>query len=111
MPQRSFRIVLVPNADSENEAGIVDDSTFFARKPGRVAECLRVGESDIRGELAADLVADAQAGIELRKSRTDAPAGIAFAIEIHFDLRLRNQPIGDQQLIGCVYPAGESPPV
>jgi hypothetical protein len=52
-------ITLVPDAGSEDETRVVDDSTRFAREPGRVAEGPRVGESDIWGELAADLVAKA----------------------------------------------------
>ncbi len=66
---------LVPDTDSEDEARIVDDSTFLARKPGRLTECLyrqRASEDKADPTLPQALVKSAS--LALDRTRID-PAG------------------------------------
>src|SRR5229473_3735489 len=96
--QGSFASVatLIPEADTKDETRIADDAALFACKRRRLPEGLRVRIADVGRELAAELVADAQPGIEFRKPGPDIAARIALAVEIHLDLGLRNEAVRDQ---------------
>src|ERR1700693_1350138 len=87
---------LVPEADSENEANVVDDAAFGASEVGRLTEFPGVGDAYIRSELSADLVAQAKSGIEVRQTRADSATRIALAVKVHLDLRLQYQALSDQ---------------
>src|SRR5712692_7234532 len=56
---------LVPDADSEGEAYVVDDPAFSAREIRRLTELAGVRYRDVRREFATDFVTQAQTGIEL----------------------------------------------
>jgi hypothetical protein len=56
---------LVPEADSENEADVVDCAACRAGEVSRLAKFAVVGDPYIRGELSSDLVTQAQTSIEL----------------------------------------------
>ncbi len=90
---------LVPDARAEDQARIVDVAAFLAGERRGLAEGPGVGETDVRGEFAGDLVTQPQTGIDLGQTRADPPGGLALAIEVHLDLGLQNQPVGNEQVV------------
>jgi hypothetical protein len=66
-PAMKFRMSapLVPEANAKNETRIIGVAAFLASEGGGLPKCSGVGEADVRCELAADFVTDAQAGIDL----------------------------------------------
>ena len=63
-PARTARVKSIPEAHSEHEAHVVDQIAFRADEPTRVSVLSRVGYADVRSELPADLVPEAQAGVD-----------------------------------------------
>src|SRR5258707_11021914 len=80
-------------------------------EPCGVATLAVVGDPDIGSKLAADFVPQTQAGIEIGQTGTETPSGISLAIEVHLDLRLRDQAIGQQQVVGAMQPRGDMPSI
>jgi hypothetical protein len=46
------------------------------------------GDADVRRKLAADLIAEANAGFDLAEARADASFGVGLAVDAGFDERL-----------------------
>jgi hypothetical protein len=112
MPQRFLRgsfasLALVPKANAEDETGMVRIAAFLTSEGGGLTERSRVRDSDIGREFSADFVTDAQTSIDLRKARADSAARVVLAVEVHFDLRLRDQAVRDQQIVRTFDPADE----
>ena len=63
--RRSVAVFLKPDPDSEDEAYIVDDSPVGAGEVRGITEFPIVRYTNVRRELAADFVAQAQTRIEL----------------------------------------------
>src|SRR5437879_1701956 len=90
---------LVPHPDAEDETHVVGDCSFVTRERGSVAKFAVVRDPDIRGELAAEFVPQAQPRIEFRQAGTDGACRIVLAVEVQFNLGLRDQTIGQQQVV------------
>ena len=66
-----------------------------------IAKLRAVGQSYIGGEFATEFVAEAQASVEIGKAAANSAGRIGMAIEIHLDFGLRNQALGNQQVVGA----------
>jgi len=83
----------------KSETGSVPEQpeTVTGSVPEQPAEIDAVPEQSdaefVPGESAAEFVPQTQAGIEIGQTRTETPAGISLAIEVHLDFRLRDQAI------------------
>ena len=89
-----------PAPDAEDEA---HSARALASLPGEIrrsGRISRIGDADIGREFPADLVTQPQAGIDVGKAGADLPAGIGLAVEIQLDLRLQDQPLRDEQIVG-----------
>ena len=64
-----------------------------------------VGQSDIGSKFAAEFVAQTYSCVDIRESRSCAAFKILLAVEVHLELRLYDQPLGKQQIIGTRYSA------
>ena len=51
-------------------------------------------------EFPADLVTQPQAGIDVGETGADQAAGIGLAVEIHLDLRLQDEALRDEKIVG-----------
>src|SRR3546814_16918226 len=70
----------------------------------RLPEGAFANDADIRGELATDLVAEAQAKLGGAEARTDSPHLVALAVELGLKQRLQDQPIGKKRLVLDFHP-------
>src|SRR3546814_4924221 len=73
--------LLEPDAQARHETGIVDVIALATAKVRGAAVCALPGHADVRRELAADLVAQAQASLGRAQARADAAAGVVLAVE------------------------------
>jgi hypothetical protein len=105
---RIFSEPLVPNADPEDKPRIVDNSAFCTYERRRLSKRLVIRKPDIRCEFAADFITQAQASIEVGETRPNTAAGIALAVKVDFELRLENQPVGNQQIVGAFDAPGQA---
>src|SRR5439155_23556583 len=58
-----------------------------------LAEFFFVDDAEIGREFPAELVAQAQSGIDVGKAGADHAGGIGLAVDIELDLRLQDQPL------------------
>src|SRR3546814_6612435 len=91
--------LLEPDAQARHETGIVDVIALATAKVCGAAVCALPGHADVRRELAADLVAQAQASLGRAQARADAAAGVVLAVELGLDLPLQDQPVGQQRVV------------
>src|SRR3546814_6738541 len=91
--------LLEPDAQARHETGIVDVIALATAKVRGAAVCALPGHADVRRELAADLVAQAQASLGRAQARADAAAGVVLAVELGLDLPLQDQPVGQQRVV------------
>jgi len=75
------------------------DLIFRATETRGAAKHALPDHADIWCELAADLVAQAQAQAGVGQARAQSPGRIGFAVKIGLELRLQDQTLGDQQLV------------
>src|ERR1700722_17029339 len=63
------------------------------------AKRTRIGETEVRGKFARDLVTKPYAAIEIGQSRSNPPSTISLTVEIQFDLRLQHQTLSEVQIV------------
>jgi len=89
----------------------------LARPPGRKSlfrrknERTRIGETDVRGKFARDLIAKPNSAIEIGQSRPNAAGGIGFVVEIHFDLRLKDETLRDVKVVRALQSTSDVPSI
>src|ERR1700758_4077354 len=85
--------------------------SVLAAECGGLAECAGVYVTDVGSELARELIAEADSAVELRESGSNSPCSIGLAVEIHFDLRLQYQALGEVQIVVAFKPSCDVPSV
>ena len=90
---------LEPEPQTGDEAHAAGALARAAREVRGLAEFPFVGDAEIRREFPAELVAQAQAGIDLGEPGADHAGGIGLAIEVDLDLRLQDQPLRQQKVV------------
>jgi hypothetical protein len=73
----------------------------------RLAKFPLVDDAHVGRELPAEFVAQTQAGIDVGKSRADQTRRVRLAVNVEFDLRLQDQSLGDQKIVGALELGGE----
>jgi len=73
----------------------------------RLAKFPLIDDANVGRELPAEFVAQPQAGIDVGKSGAGQTRRVRFAVNIEFDLRLQDQPLGDQKIVGALELGGE----
>src|SRR4051794_18956287 len=90
-----------PGPHAEDEAHIVRTLAIALGKTGGLAELLLENDADIRRKFAGDFIAQAQARIDVGETRSDIARPIGSAVEVKLDLRLQDQPLRDEKVIGA----------
>src|SRR5687768_17358271 len=88
-----------PDAQARHEAGVVDVLAVIATEIRGASKSTLTDYADIRSELAGELIAQAQTGLDGAQARTDAAACVVLPVEVELDQRLQDQPIGQQGLV------------
>src|SRR3546814_13841199 len=91
--------LLEPDAQARHETGIVDVIALATAKVRGAAVCALPGHAAVRRELAADLVAKAQASLGRAQARADAAAGVVLAVEPRRDLPLPDPPVSTPRAV------------
>src|SRR5215472_4742327 len=91
---------LKPDPDAEREAYVAGALARPTREARGLAKFALIDDADIRREFSAEFVAQAQAGIDVRKAGADQARRVRLTVEVHFDLRLQDQPLREQQVVG-----------
>ena len=86
------------------KAEIVDRIAFPPGKAGGLSEFAVIADADIGREFPGHLVTQPQAGIDLGETGADAAGLVRSTVEIKLDLGLQDQPVGDQEIMGCFGP-------
>ena len=82
----------------------------LAGAPGKIrglAEFSFVDDAEIGREFSVDLVAQPEAGIDVGKAGADHTDRVGLAVEIDLDLRLQDQPLREQKIVGGFELGGE----
>src|SRR5262249_48367762 len=96
-----------PEAQARCKAHLVGRAAGGADEIRRAAKLAVVGHADVRRQLAGDLVAQSQAGIDFGKPAADLARRIVLGIEVHLDLRLQDQPLRDEKVVAAFELGGE----
>src|SRR6516225_4141867 len=89
-----------PGANAEDEAHI---TRALARLPDKIRSLAKfsfVDHTNVRRELPAEFVAQPQAGIDVGEAGAGQAGRVGLAVNVEFDLRLQDQPLGDQEIVG-----------
>jgi hypothetical protein len=99
----SIRALLVPDPDPEDEPWIGDRFCSLTGEGSCTAKRSVVRKADVRGKFTAELVAQTYPRVDIGESRSNSALGILLAVEVHLELRLCDQPLCKQQIIGARY--------
>src|SRR6516225_10172053 len=106
---RTVRIAaaLKPDPDTERDADIAGAFARLPREARRLAEFPLIDDADIGREFPAELVAQAQAGIDVGKTGADQPCRIGLTVDIELHLRLQDEALREQNVVGGLELGGE----
>src|SRR5690242_17098396 len=96
-----------PGAKADDEAHLVRWRARRAGEVGGTTVLAIVGYADIGGDLAGDLVTQAQAGIDVGQAAADLARRVVQRVEIHLDLWLEDQALGQQQVVAALELGGQ----
>ncbi len=94
-----------PESQAGDERRIVCQLAGRARQAGGLAEFAQPVHADIRGHLAGDFVAQAQAAFDISQAGTDFPRTVVLAIKIGLDRRRQDQALREAAPVPWVTPA------
>ena len=106
---RTVRIAaaLKPDPDAEREADVAGALARLPRKIRGLAEFPLIDDADIEREFPAQFVAQAQAGIDVGNAGPDQAGRVRLAVEVELDLRLQDEPLREQKVVGGLQLGGE----
>ena len=96
-----------PGANAENEAHITRALTSLPRKIRRLPEFSLIDDPEIGGKCPAQLVTQPEARIDIGKPGADETRGVRLAVNIELDLRLQDEPLCQEKVVGGLQPGGE----
>ena len=96
-----------PGADAEGEAEVSRALARLPREDRRLPEFSLIDDADIGREFPAELVTQPEARIDVGKPGSDQAGRIRFAVEVELELRLKNQPLSDQNVVRGLELGGE----
>src|SRR5690348_1127107 len=88
-----------PDAEPRHELQVVGGLALRTREVAAAAEALLPHHTDVRRELAADLVTQAQTDFDIRQARSNAALGIVAPVEIGLQRRLQDQALGKARFV------------
>jgi hypothetical protein len=94
-------LLLMPDANSEDERWAVDGLSCLTRIGRRVAILAGIHEAHIGRDFPADLIADAYSGIEVGQPRSRPAPRVILAVEVQLRLRLHHQSLRDPKIVGA----------
>jgi hypothetical protein len=100
-------LLLVPDSDCEDEPRIGDGFSGLTGEGGCTAKLSIVGKADIRGQFAAELIAQTYPCVDIGESRSDSARRVLFAVKVHLELWLCDETLRKPQIIGARQPRRE----
>src|SRR5262249_22820567 len=97
---RIVHLPLEPGADAEDEAHVTRALARLPRKIRGLAEFSFVDNADVGRELPAEFVAQSEAGIDVGEAGAGQAGRVRLAVNVELDLRLQDQPLRDQKIVG-----------
>jgi len=89
-----------PDADAKGKAHATGALARLPRKIRRLPESPLIDDADVGREFAIEFVAQPEAGIDVGKPDANQAGRVRLAVDIELDLRLQDQPLRDQKIVG-----------
>src|SRR5215470_12295763 len=89
-----------PGANAEDEAQVTRALSGSPRKIRRLPEFPLINNADIGREFPVEFVAQPEAGIDIGKPGADETCGVSLAVNIELDLRLQDEPLRQDKVVG-----------
>jgi hypothetical protein len=98
---------LAPQAEAEDDERLRGRLALGAGEVAGPAEAVQPRDADVGGDLSADLVAEAEADLDVVEAGADAPVLDLLERERHLALGLEHQALREEEVVGALQPGRE----
>ncbi len=95
----SAGILSEPAPDPETEPERAGFAALVMHDPPGLCQVTGIGNGHIRREFAPYFITQPQPGIDIGQARANLPGGVGLGIEIEFRLWLKDQAVGQQEIV------------